>query len=316
MKQLNETVKLIVQSCAKCQQRKTMTTKTKEVILPQVSRENFESIYMDFCGPFRKTVHGKQYILAIVDHFSKLISLTAVAHQDEKTAVKVLLENWIYKYGPPKEIHVDRGKVFESKTYRGLADEFRINVIFSSPYHHRTNGVVERQFRTIRDAIVTSMQDGKYKDWTEILPRIEYMINNTYQDTIKMSPSEIVFGKKTGLFWKSRNSALSNIENSKSIKNDNFRKFDIGDQVWIKRENSRKDENRFEGPGYIIDKIHDRSFVIKLNNKEIIRNIEWLKPLKTRGMLGKLIVVFVVWLDTFISDYLLLAYLHFYFVLF
>ena len=36
-------------------------------------------------------------------------------------------------------------------------------LFFSSPYHHNTNGIVERQFRTIRDYINSSSNENKKK---------------------------------------------------------------------------------------------------------------------------------------------------------
>ena len=87
-----------------------------------------------------------------------------MAHQDEQSTKKILLEKWIWKHGPPKEIHMDKGKTFDSKLIKSLANTFNIDLIYSSPYHHNTNGIIERQFRTIRDAISIRMEDGLHKD--------------------------------------------------------------------------------------------------------------------------------------------------------
>ena len=67
---------------------------------------------------------------------------------------------------------------------------------YSSPYHHSTNGIFERQFRTVRDAIHISLKDKFYTNWADLLPEVEFMINSTVQSTIGFSPAEIVYGKK------------------------------------------------------------------------------------------------------------------------
>jgi len=56
-----------------------------------------------------------------------------------------------------KEIHVDCGKAFESAVIKEMIQSMGIKSCFSSSYHHNTNGTVERQFRTIRDYINTSL---------------------------------------------------------------------------------------------------------------------------------------------------------------
>jgi len=111
----------------------------------------FEEIYVDFCGQMKPNKYGKRYVLAIIDQFSRYISLNAVTKQDEETTVKTIVNNWILKFGAPRIIHVDCGKSFESNLMKLMAQKYNIKLQFSSPYHHNTNGLVERQFRTIRD---------------------------------------------------------------------------------------------------------------------------------------------------------------------
>ena len=121
------------------------------------------------------------------------------------------------------------------------------------------------------------------------------MINSTIQSTIGFSPAEVVYGKKiyrewpptgnTGLPTKeyvrlqSKNRRIMQDEiqlNERKVKYDNshrtHRQFNIGDLVLIKKD------DRYDGPGEVIGKKHDRSYTIKMGNEKIMtRNIEWLK---------------------------------------
>ena len=72
-----------------------------------------------------------------------------------------------------------------------FAKSMGIELIFSSPYHHNTNGMIERQFR-----INASVKGTKQKDWATILPDIEFTMNATFQKAIGRSPAEIIFGRK------------------------------------------------------------------------------------------------------------------------
>ena len=284
MYEIRQQIKKIVQSCENCQKRKTLTAKTKEKHIKQSADEPFQKIYMDFCGPFRRTMNGYQYILAIIDQFSRYISLTAVAHQDEKTTRKVLLEKWIWKFGPPKEIHVDRGKTFESALFKETTKKFKTEIVYSSPYHHNTNGIIERQFRTIRDAINIRLKDEMHRDWVEMLAEIEFMLNGTIQATTGISPAEIIFGRKLRHWWKTTTEGKSGEKENKNII-ETKRIFQVGDKVLIKKVNPSKDDDRYMGPAKIIKQRHERSYEIQLEDGRIlIRNVEWLKPFKPRGM--------------------------------
>jgi len=73
---------------------------------------------------------------------------------------------------------------------------------------------VERQFRTIRDAINIRMKDGNHRDWTEVLSEIEFMLNSTVQATTGVSPAEIIFGRRLRHWWKNNKETNGNQVNA------------------------------------------------------------------------------------------------------
>jgi transposase InsO family protein len=293
MKELHKSVKEIIGRCEECQKRKTMTVKTKETIIKLTANRQFEDIHMDFCGPLKTSLYGKRYILAIIDQYSRYISLTAVKSQDEKTTREVLMNKWILKFGAPRRIFVDCGKVFESKMMKEIAEKHNIQIQYSSPYHHSGNGLIERQFRTIRDYINISLKEKTHKDWTEVLPEVEFTLNATIQKTIGMSPAEVIFGCKIYHRWNGITKSDENKEELRMRIENNERKvkykedgrtnriFKINDEVLVKAEGQLKEEDRYVGPFKILRQIHERSFeLINHDGKRIIRNVEWLKPFR------------------------------------
>ena len=103
MTEMQLTIKEVIQSCDICQKRKTDTLKTKEIIKVSEAVEPFEIISIDFCGPLKTNLHGKKYILGIIDHCSRYISLSAVKCQDEKTTANTLINQWILRFGSTRE---------------------------------------------------------------------------------------------------------------------------------------------------------------------------------------------------------------------
>jgi len=294
MENLSNFVKEIIDGCEACQKQKIITTRTKEKLIPETSSRPFENIYMDVCGPLRSTWHQEKYILAIIDHFSKYISLTAIAKQDENTITDTLVKKWILKFGAPRKIHLDCGKSFESKMMKELANKYDIQVIYSSPYHHSANGLIERQFRTIRDRINTSIKTNKNKNWADLIPEIEFSINASTQKTTKKSPAEIIFGFKINRTeWHETDKLqdkdvikekINNENRNSSVNQLSSRTFAVGDRVLIKKENRHKDEERYDGPFLITKRIHERSYeVTDMKGKKLIRNIEWIKGFKEGG---------------------------------
>ena len=61
---------------------------------------------------------------------------------------------------------------------------------------------------------------------------------------------------------------------------------------YIKKEIKNKDSDRFEGPFTVIRRIHERSYELKNNQgKTLVRNVEWLRNFKERGMLGNVFLL-------------------------
>ena len=163
----------IIKKCDVCMRRKVLTSKTAEYLIPRVIMNSMEQIVIDIAH-MKETRNRNCYLVVIIDQFSKMVSLTPTQNQDEKTVYRVLLHNWIYKFGKPAYIVSDRGKVFEGSQIKGLVDNFNIEWIFTSPYDHKSNGLAERVIRTVRDMIVTFLNDGRTGGcWDDIMKEVE-----------------------------------------------------------------------------------------------------------------------------------------------
>jgi len=272
-------IREIISKCQACQKHKVLTVKTKEETVSLQPSEMFADIYVDICGPL-KDARQMRYILGIIDQCSKYIVLIAIRRQDENTVQRVISNNWLLKFGCPRRIHMDCGRSFESKAMVEFAKRWNVELCFSSPYHHNTNGQIERQFRTVRDLLNTTLEDRKISDWTEILPEIEFALNSTWQKSINTSPAEFVFGKKIAREnWNQQTSEKT------ETKSESKRTFEVGEKVLVRNENRNKDQERFEGPYQVVKKVHDRRYLLQRDDgRRIERNVEKLKKFLRGGI--------------------------------
>jgi hypothetical protein len=73
---------------------------------------------------------------------------------------------------------------------------------FSSAYHPQTNGQTERVNQILEDMLTTcALQYGR--SWDKSLLYAEFSYNNSYQESLKMLPFEMLYGHRcqTSLFW-------------------------------------------------------------------------------------------------------------------
>ena len=275
---LAQKVREVVQSCDACQRIKPTPKSTKEETVKLSASEKCEKVYVDICGPLRETRKKKRYIMAMVDHFSRYVILRSISKQDEHTIVETIKDGWVNRFGSPREIHTDCGKAFESKVFQEWVKEIGTEVRYSSPYHHNTNGVVERQFRTVRDYVDCCLKEMGNGEWDILLPDIEFTLNATVQGTLGKSPAEVMFGKKLskeGWIPEGR----TEIEEPSQIKT--RRIFQTGDTVLIRNENRTKGQDRFVGPYRIAGRIHGRRYLLEgETGKFFERNVEKIRRFK------------------------------------
>jgi hypothetical protein len=73
---------------------------------------------------------------------------------------------------------------------------------FSSAYHPQTDGQTERVNQILEDMLRACTLKDK-KSWDKCLLYVEFSYNNSYQESLKMSPFEVLYGCmcRTPLFW-------------------------------------------------------------------------------------------------------------------
>jgi transposase InsO family protein len=105
-------------------------------------------------------------------------------------------------HGVPKKIVSERGTQFTLKFWERLHETLDTQLRFSSTYHPQTDGQTERVNQILEDMLSTcALQYGRSRD--KSLPYAEFSYNNSYQESLKMSPFEMLYGRscQTPLFW-------------------------------------------------------------------------------------------------------------------
>jgi hypothetical protein len=105
-------------------------------------------------------------------------------------------------HGVPKKIVFDRGTQFTSKFWERLHETLDTQLHFSSAYHPQTDGQTKRVNQILEDMLrACALQYGR--SWDKSLPYAEFSYNNSYQESLKMAPFEMLYGRRcrTTLFW-------------------------------------------------------------------------------------------------------------------
>lgn len=101
----------------------------------------------------------------------------------------------LYDWGIPKVIISDRDSKFLSDFWKALFAALDTKLAYSTAYHPQTDGTSERQNQTVEIAIRyhTATSDTP---WIEIIPALQFNLNNSISSATERSPNELLMGMK------------------------------------------------------------------------------------------------------------------------
>ena len=124
----------------------------------------------------------------------QLTGFTVLKSLKNKTAIETTekLNEIFNQYGLPLGISSDNGKEFKNETMETYLMKLKISHKFSTPYRPRTNGQVERVNQEILK--MQKLLKSSDMDWDEDVQLIAFLINNSFNRNIGLSPFEAFHG--------------------------------------------------------------------------------------------------------------------------
>ena len=187
--------KLYVQTCPHCNKNKKPNKKPKFNLGQYHASSPLEKIHIDLLGPFPTSNSGNNYILSIVDQFTKWIEIFPVKSQTSEETAKTIVDGLISRFGCPIEIVTDQGKCFESNLFQALCSILNITKTRTTPYHPAANGQVERYNRVILAMMRCTLKDD-VKDWDLNLQQLAGAIRATENRHTGFTPNFLMLGRE------------------------------------------------------------------------------------------------------------------------
>jgi hypothetical protein len=193
-----------VSDCDTCRRIKADHLRCTRNLQPlSIPEWKWENICMDFIVGLPRTSHGYNSIWVIVDRLTKSAHFIPVAtiYRVGQYA-ELYMSNIVHYHGIPRTIISDRGSIFVAPFWEQLYECLGTHLIRSSANHPPDRWQTERVNQIIEDILCAYvLMDGS--KWDKHLPLVEFSYNNSYQESIKMSPFEALYGRpcRTPLSW-------------------------------------------------------------------------------------------------------------------
>ena len=151
-----------------------------------------ECVHADLAGPFNRSIDGYYYYLNIIDEYSRFISVYGLTSKNEAA-------KWIQHYLEMAErftekkmvrFRSDNGGEFNNNPLKEIFIDKGITHEFSTAYTPQTNGIAERNNRTLKDDARTMMNSASLPDqfWFHAIRHAAYIRNRLVSSVHKQIP--------------------------------------------------------------------------------------------------------------------------------
>lgn len=297
-KNLKEDIKKFIKNCRECQTCKHSKYTREPMVITNTPKSVFERITLDLVGPLPEDDFENKYILTIQDELSKFVEGYPIKSKDSFSVAKSFVQNFVLRYGVPKEILTDRGKEFMSELFRNVCIALNIEKNNSVAYHHQTLGSLENTHKNLHEFLRMKVK-SLHKSWSEWVAYWCFAFNTTVHSSSGYTPYEVVFGKKCRVpsnlqlenelevfgdyveemkyrIVQAENEVTENLNRSKEIRKLKYdaklnqRKYLPNHKILIKKEVGNKMTPLYEGPYDVIIDINPNVIVKKNNKVEVV----------------------------------------------
>ena len=314
---MRETVENFCKSCDDCAARKPALKHHRAPLKQYLVGCPLERIAIDILGPLPKTSRGNIYVLVIGDYFTKWTEAFAIPDQEAKTVARVLVEEFICRFGVPRQLHSDKGTNFESQLFQQVCKLLDIDKTRTTSRRPQSDGMVERFNRTL-ESMLTMYVEKRPNRWDEHLPYVMLAYRSSVHDSTGYSPNMMMLGREVELPLQSvvprpveegvdnvaeyvqgihnkmeiaHEDARAHLKKAAQHQKKNYdhrttgdRKFVTGQAVWyynpsLKTGRCRKLNKSWKGPFVVTQVIDDVRYQIQLNlkTKPIVCHVDTLK---------------------------------------
>ena len=194
----------VIASCVPCIMANRKAGKLEGYLNPIPKGDTpLDTYHVDHVGRMTATGKQYQYILVVVDAFSKFVWLYPTRGTGVDEVIKKLdLQQAIF--GNPRRIVSDRGSAFTSTNFTDYCQSNSIEHVLITTGVPRGNGQVENMNRSVINCLakqliadcLVKLSADKPDSWWKYTNRVQRFFNNSYHRSTKKSPFELMFGVK------------------------------------------------------------------------------------------------------------------------
>ena len=184
-----------LKQCRVCDRARATFSVKHDRLQPMPIFGQFYRFSVDSAGPLRPTKKGHEYVVIIVEHFSKWIELVPLVSLDAASTAAAFHERVLARYGAPVEVVTDNGAEYHGE-FSVLLKQHGIDQVEIPAGHPSSNGMAERIVNVLKLALRKFVSEQGTLKWETWLPIIEFGYRVTVQASTGFSPYFLMYGRE------------------------------------------------------------------------------------------------------------------------
>jgi hypothetical protein len=141
-----------------------------------------------------KAQENYKYAVVVVEYFTKWIEMKALVNIDAAGLKRFFWQNIICRSRVLRKITIDNTKQFDCHLFKDFCHQMGVGAAFTSIYHPRSNGALEKVNTLIFTAIKKILEDQPKGKWVEELSRAVWSHNISICRATKFTPFKLLYG--------------------------------------------------------------------------------------------------------------------------
>jgi hypothetical protein len=158
---------------------------------------------MDFIVGLPLTAYKFDLIWVIVDQLTNSAHFLPINNRyNIQKYAEIYIAHVLSLHRVPKMIIFDQESQFVAHFWEQLHASLERHLIHSLAYHPLTDSQTERVNQILEDKLRACVMEYP-ESWDKNLPWAEFSYNNSYQESLKMAPLDVLYGRQchTPLSW-------------------------------------------------------------------------------------------------------------------